>query len=61
MICEYCPPSADSEFDMHASASKLKADMFAQYLSNAGVDTHSNVRCNERCTVCDVRCAMCAI
>lgn len=33
MICEYCPPSADSEFDMHASASKLKADMFAQYLS----------------------------
>ncbi len=33
MICEYCPPSANSEFDMHASASKLEADMFAQYLS----------------------------
>lgn len=33
MICEYCPPSANSEFDMHASASKLKADAFENYLS----------------------------
>jgi hypothetical protein len=33
MICEYCPPSANSEFDMHASASKLKPHHFANYLS----------------------------
>lgn len=33
MICEYCPPSANSEFDMHASASKLKPLHFANYLS----------------------------